>query len=426
MEGWLTVFDNGLEKGLWPARTGPQPDELLSSWLVRLAMAHGLKLHTFCSMAWPKKSIWNRDIDKSADGELIAVLSERTGCGRERVGATTLAAYEGWLYERHNPNGNTLWVMPVGVYHRTRRNFGLQFCPRCLGEDREPYYRRSWRLAFITFCEVHHSSLLDRCPKCGEPVNFHRDEMGRRDQAMARSLTRCHACKFDLRRSESGPITTQADERVFEFQKALAKVMQLGWVEIPPHGAIYSHLYFTVVHHLMRLCAMGEKSAVLREAVSLEVYEGTPAPRSPPTGRDVERMGVAARRRALDMARHLLDGWPHGFIRLCQKNKVWSSVLLRDLEPAPFWYWSVIHAHLYRISYVPSEQEILSAISHLNRKGVPLCKKSISRCLGTNNDVFRKRKFRAEVNCELPGSDKVTYSLSPPESSPGLSRIIPS
>jgi hypothetical protein len=388
------MFDHGLSENLWPARTKPLDDELLSSWLVRLAMSHGLKLHTFCSIAWPKKAIWNRDIDKSADEELIAVLSERTGCPAERVRMTTLAAYEGWLYERHNPNGNTLWIMPVGVYHRTRRHFGLQFCAQCLREDKKPYYRRSWRLAFVTFCERHDLSLSDRCPKCNEAINFHRDEMGHRDQAMAYSLTRCHACKFDLRLTIAETVTKDEDKRLIEFQRLLTKVMCQGWVEIPSHGVIYSHLFFTVLHQLMRLCAMGKKSAILRDAVSLDLYKGMPLPASPANNRDIERMSVSARRRAFDMSRHLVIGWPDSFVRICRNNKIWSSVLLKDLEQAPFWYWSVIHKHLYRHSYTPSDLEISSAILHLNQRGVRLCKKSISRCLGTNNDVFRKRKIK--------------------------------
>ena len=96
------------------------------------------------------------------------------------------------------------------------------------------------------------------------------------------------------------------------------------------------------------------------------------------------------------MARYLLDEWPGRFVRLCETYKVWSATLLRELEPVPFWYWRVVHDHLYRVSYTPSDEEVRSAISHLKSRGVTPCKKSISRCLGTN-DVFRKRKTRGPL-----------------------------
>jgi len=172
-----------VSRTLWPIHLRPKKDELLSSWLVRLAMAHGLKLHTFCSTVWPGKQIWNRDIDKCADEALLDVLSRKTAVSRSDVSRTTLAAYEGYVYERHNANGNTLWIMPLGVYHRTRTGFGLQYCPKCLSEDDVPYYRRCWRLAFITCCETHAVTLLDRCNQCGAAVNFHRDEMGDRHKS---------------------------------------------------------------------------------------------------------------------------------------------------------------------------------------------------------------------------------------------------
>src|SRR5437588_3931180 len=118
-----------LTGNFWPAHTKPRPDELLSSWIVRLAMAHSEKLHTFCSLVWSReKQIWNRDIDKCADDKIIDVIADKTGTTRQRVLETTLSAYEGALYEKHNPRGNTLWLMPVGIYHRTRTLFGLQFC----------------------------------------------------------------------------------------------------------------------------------------------------------------------------------------------------------------------------------------------------------------------------------------------------------
>ena len=48
---------------LWPWRPRPQADELLSSWLRRIALGNSAKLHSFCHAVWPGLQIWNRDID---------------------------------------------------------------------------------------------------------------------------------------------------------------------------------------------------------------------------------------------------------------------------------------------------------------------------------------------------------------------------
>lgn len=375
----------------WPAFSSPKKDELLSSWVVRLAMSHGLKLHTFCSVAWPHKSIWNRDIDKSADADLIEVLREKTGVPRERVSDTTLATYEGRLYEKHNPYGNTPWIMPVGIYHRTRRQFGLQFCPACLAGDAEPYFRREWRLAFITYCRAHKVLLSDRCPKCSAAVNFHRDELGDRNKIVADSMTLCHACKFDLRDAAADEFVQPVRESDVEFQRSLTDGVQKGWVEISEREAVYSHLYFTGLHQLMRVLATGKRAAVLRDAVSRECGVESFTPTFNTKKRDVERLPVEDRHKLLILARHLLSDWPHRLAAICTATRVWSATLLRDLEPAPFWYWRAVHDHLYRVSYQPSDQEIKSVIRQIEKSGGIPFKKAISQRMGVN-DAFRKRK----------------------------------
>lgn len=384
--------EEGPSGDLWPVHVKPQEDELLSSWLVRLARGHGVKLHTFCSVIWPGGQVWNRDIDKCAGESLLSVLTRRTGTSGAAVAETTLRAYQGRVYEKHNPLGNTTWIMPVGVYHRTRKRFGLQFCPRCLAEAAEPYYRRSWRLAFVTFCEIHHVPLFDRCPQCRAPVNFHRYELGDRNRVTAESITLCYACRYDLRETSVAPVEGPAECRVLEFQKSLTKMVGQGWAWVEGHGAVYSHLYFTVLRQMMKVFATGRRATALRECVNRALATGTPAPTLTRRDRDIERLGVGERRKLLDMALYLLTEWPWRFIHLCKTYRVWSAALLRELNPAPFWYWRVIHDHLYRIPYTPSDEEIRSAIAYLNRRGIPLNKKHISRCLGTNNDVFRKRK----------------------------------
>lgn len=123
---------------LWTIRPKSKPDELLSSWLVRLADCNGLKLQTFCNMMCGRdRAIWNRDIDKLADPGLLAILAKGSGAGPERSFQTTLPAYKNTLYSDHNAYGNTQWIHPLGVYHRLRRGYGVQFCPKCDARERD-------------------------------------------------------------------------------------------------------------------------------------------------------------------------------------------------------------------------------------------------------------------------------------------------
>jgi len=49
-----------------------------------------------------------------------------------------------------------------------RQAVWLRFCPQCLAEDGQPYFRREWRLATTIACARHGIRLLDRCPDCGQ------------------------------------------------------------------------------------------------------------------------------------------------------------------------------------------------------------------------------------------------------------------
>ena len=329
----------------WPVCPGPLPDELLTSWLVRLARANGQKLHTFCTLAWPGKEVWNRDPDKFADPEIVATLARRTGTDPERAWATTLAAYAGRLYLRHNPAGSTRWLTNVGVRHRLRHNAGFQFCPRCLATDAQPYYRRRWRLSLVTLCEAHGCLLLDRCPRCEAVVNFHRGELGQKERVEAAPLTDCHACGFDLRAAEAPPV---GDAAMAAFQAWMLEGVERGWFE----DITYSHLYFDALARVLTVLA--SRHRLCRDAGAAVWARMAPpgAEPLPALARRGERAyfdarPVGERHDLLRLARWLLDEWPGRFVGFCRERRLWSSAFLRDFPDAPFWFWSVVQEHLY-------------------------------------------------------------------------------
>lgn len=199
----------GFTSPLWPIRYKPLPDELLSSWLVRLAHGHGLKVQTFCNLIFGnRRQVWNRDIDRLGPDWLVNELSGRTGTPLEIAYGTTLRAYEGQLYPQFKLSGVLQWILTLKMYHRKHEGFGLQYCPPCLREEPEPYFRKSWRVAFNTVCVQHQCMLRDRCPNCGAGVAFHRRDIGAPDFVAADSLSACHQCGFDLGKASMEPIVS--------------------------------------------------------------------------------------------------------------------------------------------------------------------------------------------------------------------------
>lgn len=218
----------GFTSSLWPIRYKPLPDELLSSWLVRLAHGHGLKVQTFCNLIFGNRlQVWNRDIDRLGPSWLVDELSTRTGTPPEIAYGTTLRAYEGLLYPHFKLSGALQWILTLQMYHRKYEGFGLQYCPLCLREGPEPYFRKSWRVAFNTVCIKHQCMLRDRCPNCGAGVAFHRRDIGRTDAAAADSLAGCHQCGFDLGEAGAEPITSY-DMQASDWLGTLCGQLTLG------------------------------------------------------------------------------------------------------------------------------------------------------------------------------------------------------
>jgi len=184
---------------LWPIRYKPLPDELLSSWLVRLAHGHGLKVQTFCNLIFGnRRQVWNRDVDRLAPSWLVETLAERTGTPLEVAQRTTLRVFEGTLFKQFHSSGTLTWVQTMRMYHRKRQGFAQQFCPVCLRRDATPYFRKTWRVALKTFCVQHECKLLDRCHACGSSVAFHRVDMAQSGRLGKVSISHCHRCEMEL------------------------------------------------------------------------------------------------------------------------------------------------------------------------------------------------------------------------------------
>lgn len=385
---------------LLPARMNPLPDELFSSWLVRLAMAHGMKLHSFCVEVFGRNaSIWNRDIDKSADESMIGVVAARTNTSSERVLQTTLGDYAGKIYETHNPHGNSAWIMPLRIYHRLRRRNGLQFCPFCLREDAEPYYRRKWRLSWTTVCEKHRIVLLDRCPGCFEPVVFHRQEMGNRNQPVAYSTTVCPSCETDWTSKASLAACAAADEQSVAFQKSLKETMATHRAEIPNFGSVHSILFFKGLKQIIRILSVCNRSVEFRTEISRR------------SGIEIEKkvkemnfdfLPVERRHRVLQAAHWLIDHWADEFIEIAKATKTWSSVLLPQNGDVPFWYRSVVEENLKGETFGASKVEIRSALSFLEKSsendGKFILPLDLKRFMQSRDVLNRKSpKFKIEI-----------------------------
>jgi hypothetical protein len=326
-----------------PCATYPLPDELLSSWIVRLAHAHLMKAYTFGRLVLPGVNLWNRDIDKAVSETVIQVLAARTPASVQQVVHTTLRSYEGRLYGQHYTKGNTPWILPLGIYHRTRRRLGMLFCPSCLVKDgATPYFRKKWRLAISVVCLDCGVSLQDQCPCCQEPIVFFRAELGRKSALPDRSITVCHKCGFDLRES----VAQGAPATLISQQQEWYRIMEEGWRA----DMLYPHLYFEVLHHLVKLLFSSRPRvhSLQQYVVSQLAIPLPPAYFQLARGRQpFEQLPLEVRSVLLLQAGWLLQEWPHRFVEVGERVNLTSTPLLCDMQNPPFWYETVVKENFY-------------------------------------------------------------------------------
>ncbi|WP_369597788.1 TniQ family protein [Aquitalea aquatica] len=320
---------------LWPAHPHPFRDELLSSWLVRVAHANGLKVQTFCDHEFgSERQLWNRDIDRLAPTWLVETMSEKTGTPLKCAMATTLLTYEGKLYNKYHPSGQLRWILPLQIYHRKRRGHGLQFCPQCLDEDTEPYYRKAWRVGLYTFCPKHNVMLLDRCPRCGYGVAFHRLELGRPSVVKAPSLASCWYCDFDLRTAPAPPIS-EWDECTFQHWNEALQCIENN----STFTTHFDYSTLTVLHHFCTLLVS------MRLAPKLHAYlcdqTGQPFQLLVKNRTAFELRTQEERHYVSGLAWWLLGQWPNRLMAAWLSKAIRYNTLLKDFGDPPTWYLTV-------------------------------------------------------------------------------------
>lgn len=180
-------------KPRWAVPVPLLPNELFSTWLVRAALSQGCDPLVLSGDLWPRWRVWTRDPDRGLSDEQLSALTVVSGIKSATFQLATLRPTA--VVVTRTPIGNLgiwPWMLAFGSRNR-KRHGGLQYCPHCLQEDKTPYFRLEWRLAWHTTCPIHEVVLMDRCPNCNAPLEPHRL------LADAGHLAVCATCRSDLR-----------------------------------------------------------------------------------------------------------------------------------------------------------------------------------------------------------------------------------
>ncbi|TIH15594.1 hypothetical protein D0S45_10375 [Marinifilum sp. JC120] len=317
-----------------PAHPKPLQDELLSSWLVRIAEANAVKLHTMSRMLFGfNYSPWIRDIGRHGPDIVINKIAEVTGTPVSRVRETTLHGYVGWVLRHMRISGQTHWILPVKSKSADRIGYGVQYCPQCLMEDEKPYYRRAWRIAFYAFCPKHGTMLRDSCPECGASIVFHRRDFNR-DIDQAREIYQCAKCEADLRDvPPEKPIIY--DQRVYGLYSALLNDFHMGCRKK------FNLSYFEVLHQLCKIIVSTSNKNQLHEYLCSKIGI-VPKVFELSKGGSIEELRIDLRYYIVSLGLWLLV-FPKRRLKSAWKAKaVRYNLFLRDFRHPPKWFADMV------------------------------------------------------------------------------------
>lgn len=300
----------------WFGHPKPKLDELTSSYLIRLANANGMRVHSFCHQYWPHKQIWTRDIDTKMDDDIINLVSERAATSRKSVACCSLQRYSGQMFTQINPNGLTRWIRPIGVRHRSRTRYGLMWCPLCLLETPE-VFKTVWRTNLSATCSSHGVVLLDRCAECYSPCSPHREKPDR-----------CEVCGLMY---EQGP-TNIGSSRAQQFGFLLQHAAKSGDMSSIFGTEVCTIEGFDVLRQLIKILTSGARHRRLHKVVAKH-YGFDLRPLCEERPKAVEYISSSDLHRIFEVMHGLLTGWPFMFVSLCAEADVWRSWTLKDFTP---------------------------------------------------------------------------------------------
>lgn len=284
----------------------PQSDETFTSLLLRLAFNHGATSHEFFALEWPSIQFWTRDLDRTVDDPLLRSIATAMGISIHRMESMTLRKLTPAACQERRGLHDHAELLPVGIYHRTRRRYGQQFCPLCLAQD-PAYLRRQWRLSVVVACPIHGCRLRDACPVCDAPFIPHRQH------ALMRRT--CHACSANL----IGGIFAPANQTALRLQKQLTE--EIASTNIAPEPGKFQRQLLGGVLILLRLALRLEHGTSDGSQIGIRTWN---------------RLRASQREQRIAVAEEWVRTWPNMWLDWAKERRV-TQVRIREYGPLPAW-----------------------------------------------------------------------------------------
>jgi hypothetical protein len=229
-----------------PLYVEPRQNEVLLSWLLRLATRLEVSLHTLVRAAFwiddrRERSQWWR----RPEPQMLSRVSDKTGVSIERLRRMT---FESWAaVYRDDEASERFSAERFRAEAPRRQGFRYVLCEQCLDAGGPSHLRTPWVIGWVAVCPEHASIMTVRCPKCTAKLRIGRTS------SMARfSPTTCVRCGNDLRyglHEPAHPSVIRLQHALLEGKRQgitqLAGIGRLSWMEVIALADVVLGMFWT-------------------------------------------------------------------------------------------------------------------------------------------------------------------------------------
>lgn len=352
-------------------RPAPLDGESLSSWRQRAGWANGYRIFPV-----PDGRLRRVDPDLGA-GDIDAGWLARSHLQTvERVRSLTYASLVGQLGSSTKPREHPPWLIPAR-YGKAVTDHGAMFCPHCLAQDAEPYFRLSWRLAFNYACPTHEVLLVDTCATCdarpwpagcGVPEHL---------SFRFTSLSMCWRCGCDLRLARTSPFRAPAEPARW-LRGDRAECGPSGCSTIELFGCLRAICQAFLRHKSRRLLmkiegAVGDVAGLIDEVAS--------------DARCAEHLAVRIRRDLMAVGIELMKSWPANLETTALRTGISRVHFSSATHLGPEWFNRWVCTALSRQNRGVGEAEIRAAIAEIRQSGCRPTKVAVRKLLCWQGEI---------------------------------------
>lgn len=350
-----------MQDQLWPVHHKPFHDEILSSWLSRIAEGHGLSLLQFIALCLPRPTGVGFDIDLATDTNFFSAISAGVGVRHDDIFHATFIPEDGLIYSERNAL-RLEWIIQLRLRSRIGKHIGLPFCPSCLGTDSTPYYRKQWRYGFFSVCP-NHGVLETQCPGCGHPYAYQGTFGGKVHRGNG-TPGNCQGCGIDF--SIWKQVQSDVTSSVADLQDRISQGLSDCWIQIPGRGTVHVYQYLRGLKVLASIFQQehgNQTAAWIAKQAKIELPWNDIVPVS-----SIEQQLPKRRTAALFLADWLIQDWPWRFVEMASALNLTSASLLPPPAKRPYWLCDEAIERIGDRRLRPSDDEIESARKVLSRQ----------------------------------------------------------